>query len=215
MKKSVLLFITLILGIVNAFSQAKVSIVTSVGEIVIELYAETPIHRENFLQLTEKKFYDGVQFHRVIKDFMIQAGDPSTKATSAGKEYGISEKNYTIKAEIRPNFIHKRGALAAARLGDDVNPERKSSGTQFYIVQGRTFPRKYMPTFEEKRGRKYSEEELKIYETLGGTPHLDGQYTVFGEVIQGMEIVEKIALVKTNTADKPIDAVYIIKMKLL
>ena len=213
MKKSIYLLLGLLLALKGTYAQVEVSILTNKGEIVVSLYEETPIHRDNFLKLVEKEFYDSILFHRVIKDFMIQAGDPGAKPSSKKKKFGGGGPGYTLEAEIMPQFIHKKGALAAARLGDDINPKRRSSGSQFYIVQGRTFQRKYMSTFEETRGAKYSEKELEIYETYGGTPHLDGQYTVFGEVVQGMNIVEEIARVKTNTADQPIEAIYIIKMK--
>ena len=209
-KRYLILFSTLFL-VKNSYGQTNVSIQTNKGEIVVSLYDETPIHRNNFIKLVEDKFYDSILFHRVIKDFMIQAGDPNTKP----KGYGAGSSKHTLEAEIKHQFIHKKGALAAARLEDQINPGRRSSGSQFYIVQGRTFPRKYMSRFEESRGQKYTEEELEIYEKLGGTPHLDGLYTVFGEVIQGMEVVEKIAYVKTNESDRPLENVYIISTKVV
>lgn len=199
----------------NCFSQTSVELFTNKGKIVVELYDETPIHRDNFIKLVQENFYDSILFHRVIKDFMIQVGDPRAKAFSGNTNFGGGGPGYTLQAELEPNFIHKKGALAAARLGDDINPARKSSGSQFYIVQGRKFPRKYMQKFEEKRGKKYSEKELKIYETIGGAPHLDGQYTVFGEVVEGMSVVETIAKMPTNLNDLPMESVYIIKTKIV
>jgi len=204
------------LGIcLSTSGQTEVSIQTNYGEIIVQLHDETPIHRDNFIKLVKQNFYDSILFHRVIKDFMIQAGDPNAKPSSSKKRFGSGGPGYTLEAELEPNFIHKKGALAAARLGDDVNPQRRSSGSQFYIVQGRTFPRKYMPNFEEKRGVSYTEEEKNIYETMGGTPHLDGQYTVFGQVVEGMDVVERIANAKTNGMNLPIEPIYIIKMKLI
>ncbi len=208
-------------GLVSIFlaticvSQTRVELFTNKGKIVVQLYEETPIHRDNFIKLVNKNFYDSLMFHRVIKDFMIQVGDPNAKVTSNNSNFGGGGPGYTLEAELAPNFIHKKGVLAAARLGDDLNPTRRSSGSQFYIVQGRTYPRKYMERFEEKRGKNYSEEELKAYETIGGAPHLDGQYTVFGEVIEGMNIVETIAEMPTSPADRPLENVYIIKMKIV
>ncbi len=188
---------------------------TTKGKIIIELYNETPKHRSNFIKLVQENFYDSTLFHRVIADFMIQAGDPTSKGASSKKMLGNNGPGYTLPAEIDNRFIHKKGALAAARQGDNTNPSRRSSGSQFYIVQGRKWPRQYMSKFEEGRGQTYNEEELKIYETLGGTPHLDGQYTVFGEVIQGFDILETICKSKTGRADRPLEDVLILKMELI
>lgn len=188
---------------------------TSKGELIIKLYDETPIHKANFIKLVEKGYYDSLLFHRVINDFMIQGGDPRSKNASRYKQLGGGGPGYTLEAEINPKFIHKKGALAAARDPDDVNPKRRSVGSQFFIISGRKYPRKYMPRFEEGRGKKYTEEELIAYETLGGAPHLDGQYTIFGEVMKGLDIVDNIAAVKTNSVDRPLNDVYIIKMKLI
>lgn len=188
---------------------------TTKGEMVILLYEETPIHRENFIKLVKKDFYDSLLFHRVIKDFMIQTGDPQSKPSSGAAKLGAGGPGYTLEAELEPNFIHKKGVLAAARQGDRVNPNKKSSGSQFYIVQGRKYPAKYLSNFEEKRGKPYTEEEKETYETIGGAPHLDGAYTVFGEVISGMGVIDEIANAKTGEADRPIADIYIINMKLL
>lgn len=167
------------------------------------------------MKLVQEKFYDSTLFHRVIKDFMVQAGDPQSKSASKSARLGNGGPGYTIEAEIKSQFIHKKGALAAARLSDQANPSRRSSGSQFYIVQGRAYPQKYMPTFEEKNGIKYTDQQKIDYETLGGTPHLDGQYTVFGEVMKGLDIVDAISKVATNRADRPLENVYILSMKLL
>lgn len=185
------------------------------GDIVVKLYKETPVHRKNFLKLAEKGFYDSTLFHRVINDFMIQGGDPQTRASSKSNISGNGAPGYTLPAEINNKFIHKKGALAAARQGDQTNPERRSSGSQFYIVEGRKYPPQYLSNFEEKRGEKYTEEQKKIYKDIGGTPHLDGQYTVFGEVVSGMGVVENISDIPTGAGDRPVQDVYIIKMKVL
>jgi len=156
---------------------------TTMGDMKIKLYNETPLHRDNFIKLVNEKFYDGLLFHRVIKDFMIQGGDPLSKDAPAGKMLGAGDPGYTIPAEILPQFSHKKGALAAARTN---NPERRSSGSQFYIVHNNN-----------------------------GTPHLDGQYTVFGEVIEGMDVIDKIATVKTAPGDRPLEDVKIISVSIV
>lgn len=196
-------------------AQQKVLISTSVGDITIMLYDDTPEHRDNFIKLVNKGFYDSTLFHRVIKDFMIQGGDPQSRNASPSKRLGHGGPGYTLKAEIRNKYIHKKGALAAARQPDDSNPNRRSSGSQFYLVQGRKYPKQYLERFEEARGEAYSEKHKEIYQSIGGTPHLDGQYTVFGEVINGLELIEQIAAVETKFADRPVKDVYIIKMKLI
>lgn len=205
----------LLLGFLGTQAQQLVAIHTNKGKIVVTLYDETPKHKENFIKLVEDQFYDSTLFHRVIADFMIQCGDPNSKGASKTRALGSGGPGYTIEAEIVNSYIHKKGALAAARQGDNINPKRKSSGSQFYIVQGRVWPRKYMDKFEENREEPYTEEQLKTYETLGGTPHLDGQYTVFGEVVEGLEVVEAIAMVPTGSADRPVDDVIILKMELV
>jgi len=215
LNKGILIGLTFLLIAASSFAQKKVSILTSKGEIVVELYDETPKHRSNFIKLVQENFYDSTLFHRVIADFMIQGGDPQSKSSSKSRSLGNGGPGYTIQNEINKKFIHKKGALAAARQDDNINPTRRSSGSQFYIVQGKAWPRKYMPKFEEKRGEKYTEEQIKTYETIGGTPHLDGQYTVFGEVIQGMNIIEEIAKMKTGRGDRPIENILIIKMNLI
>lgn len=196
-------------------AQQRVRIVTTKGNIVVELYQNTPIHRTNFLRLAKEGFYDSTSFHRVIKEFMIQGGDPQSKKGSSSRTVGNGGPGYTLEAELNKGHIHKRGALAAARQDDSVNPNKRSSGSQFYIVLGRKYPVKYLPKFEEDNGVSYTEEEKNTYENIGGTPHLDGGYTVFGEVVQGIEIAQEISEVKTGRADRPSEAIYIVKMEVL
>lgn len=215
MLKKVLILICL--GFILQASEAQnlVKLSTNVGDITLSLYKNTPIHRTNFIRLVKEGFYDSTSFHRIIAEFMIQGGDPKSKPSSGSKKVGTGGPGYTLEAELNKGHIHKRGALAAARQPDDVNPSKRSNGSQFYIVVGRKYPRKYLTSFEEKSGLKYTDEEAMTYENLGGTPHLDGEYTVFGEVISGMEIVDEISKVNTGRADRPTEAVYILKMEVL
>jgi cyclophilin family peptidyl-prolyl cis-trans isomerase len=196
-------------------AQQKIRMETSMGDIVFILYDETPKHKSNFMRLVSEGYYNGLLFHRVIPKFMIQGGDPESKNATGTKRLGNGGPGYTISAEINPKFIHKKGALCAARLGDQENPQKKSSGSQFYFVQGSVYPKKYLPRFEEKSGIKYTEEQIIAYETLGGTPHLDGGYTVFGEIIRGLDVLEKISATKTGRGDRPIEDVKIISVKLI
>ena len=234
---------------------SKVKITTPYGDITVRLYDETPAHRDNFLKLVSEGFYDGTLFHRVIKDFMIQGGDPDSKGAPKGRHLGAGDVGYTIPAEFKPELFHKRGALAAARQGDNVNPERRSSGCQFYIVWGQKYSEGQLGQLEkqsrmqalqsvfndlamqhraeimsmrrdrdtaglsalqdqleaeanaivrEKGLGRLSEAMKTAYTTVGGTPFLDGQYTVFGEVESGLEVVGKIQEVSTDSADRPI-----------
>ncbi len=232
----------------------KVKIQTMLGDIIVRLYDETPIHRDNFIKLVKEGYYDGTLFHRVIKDFMIQGGDPDSKGAPAGKMLGVGGPDYTLEAEIKDGLFHKRGALAAARQGDQVNPERRSSGSQFYIVWGQVYSEGQLRQFSKqmrmqqvqqafnqlaaahkeeimqlRRDRNraalmelqdklaaeaqqqvsadagMSDEQQQIYSTLGGTPHLDGQYTVFGQVESGLDVVEMIQNSPTGRGDRPID----------
>lgn len=231
----------------------KVKIQTTLGDIVVRLYDETPIHRDNFMKLVKEGYYDSTLFHRVIKDFMIQGGDPDSKGAPAGKMLGVGGPDYTLEAEIKDGLFHKRGALAAARQGDEVNPQRRSSGSQFYIVWGQVYnegqlrqyskqlrmqkvqtvfndlaashrdeimqmrrdrnraalqelQEKLVAEAESKVGKSgMTYEQLKIYSTIGGTPHLDGQYTVFGEVEEGLDVVEMIQNSATGRSDRPVD----------
>ena len=233
------------------FEHIKVKIETTLGDIIVRLYDETPIHRDNFVKLVKEGYYDGTLFHRVIKDFMIQGGDPDSKGAPAGKMLGVGGPDYTLEAEIKDNLYHKRGALAAARQGDEVNPERRSSGSQFYIVWGQVYKenqlnqlgkqirmQKVQDAFndlakarreeimqmrrernraglqelqdqliaeaENKVGKQgLTDQQMQLYSTVGGTPHLDGQYTVFGEVEEGLNVVEQIQNTATGRADRP------------
>ena len=235
---------------------------TTLGEIKIKLYDGTPIHRDNFIKLIKSGFYDGISFHRIIKNFMIQSGDPSTKTVSASG-FPDSLKTYTIPSEFNSQYFHKKGALAAARQANDLNPEMRSSGTQFYIVQGVRLSEdelnlaeqrinsnikqslfnnlikvtadsihsagktmtdaeiqdiasvKMFQYFTTNKDYKMSDEQRSVYSTIGGTPRLDGSYTVFGEVIEGLDIVDKIAEVPTDSNDKPLNDIKIIKIKIV
>jgi cyclophilin family peptidyl-prolyl cis-trans isomerase len=242
---------------------ALVDISTSMGDIQVRLYGDTPKHRDNFLKLAAEGYYDGVLFHRVIKDFMVQGGDPDSKTAQPGQQLGSGDPDYTLEAEIvYPRHFHRKGALAAARLGDQVNPERRSSGSQFYIVTGTVYKEGQLKQLEKQLqmqqqqtifNRLASEnrdkimtlrrnadraglqalqdeliaqtekeaaanpvsltaEQVEAYSTVGGAPHLDGQYTVFGEVTKGMDVVEKIQSVATDRSDRPVEDIKVIKM---
>lgn len=248
-------------------SDVKVLMHTTMGDITILLYGDTPKHLDNFVKLASEGYYDGLLFHRVINDFMIQGGDPNSRNAAAGKMLGDGDPSYQIDAEINwPLHYHKRGALAAARTGDNVNPERKSSGSQFYIVTGRTFSEGQLAQMErnmqleqkkaifnslaaeqrdsimsmrrnrDQAGLQKLQDELarrteamaaeqgpvvftpemrETYTTVGGTPHLDRAYTVFGEVIEGMDVVDRIQKSETDANDRPVNDVRIISMKVL
>lgn len=239
---------------------------TTSGNIIVKLYNETPFHRDNFIKLVEEGVYDSTLFHRVIKNFMIQAGDPTSKTASDTAVLGGGDVGYTVPAEFRPGLIHKRGALAAARQADNVNPERASSGCQFYIVTGNVFTEGQLAGLEQQLrqaridtlfqdlARRHMKEiykmrkagdnagllalqdtleaqarqllarepavkltasQIEAYTTVGGAPHLDGSYTVFGEVVDGMDVVEKIESVRTNKADRPVENIRIVKAAVL
>lgn len=243
-------------------NETLVRLETTMGNITVKLYNETPKHRDNFIKLVKEGTYDSTLFHRVIKNFMIQAGDLQSKTATDTTTLGNGDVGYTLPAEFNPKFFHKKGALAAARLGDDVNPKKESSGCQFYIVTGRKFSEAQMISMEnqlndarlenvfnelarkhmkeiykmrkagdndgllelqdslETQARaivakepalKFSREQIAAYTTVGGAPHLDGAYTVFGEVTDGMDVVDKIQAVKTNRADRPETDVRILK----
>lgn len=185
----------------------KVLISTPFGDMTAILYDETPQHRDNFLKLAREGFYDGTLFHRVIKGFMIQGGDPDSRGAAPGQRLGMGGPGYTIPAEFHPDLIHKKGALAAARLGGPQNPEKRSSGSQFYIVQGKTHNAAELNRIASRTGAFYTGEQIQIYQQLGGTPNLDTEYTVFGEVIDGIEVIDKIAAVKTAPGDRPVEDV--------
>jgi cyclophilin family peptidyl-prolyl cis-trans isomerase len=198
-----------------AQTEKKVLIKTNYGNITIKLYNETPIHRDNFLKLVKEKYYDGILFHRVINQFMIQAGDPNSRNALPDAQLGSGGPGYTLPAEISPKYFHKYGVLSAARIGDNVNPQRRSSGSQFYIVQGKTYTIQELTALESRLNTKWTEEQINAYTTIGGTPHLDAQYTVFGEVIEGFDVLNKIAGVKTGVGDRPIEDVKILEMTIL
>ena len=193
---------------------------TTMGDMVIRLSDSTPLHRDNFLKLVKVGFYDSILFHRVIKNFMIQGGDPNSKRAVAGDPLGNGGPGYTIPAEFRKTLFHKKGALAAARTGDNVNPEKASSGSQFYIAQGKVFTDAGLDSVETFRlnGRKIPANQREIYKTIGGIPHLDQGYTVYGEVVKGLDVLDKIAAVQTSRGqdrDRPLQDVRIIKAKLI
>lgn len=246
--------------------ETKVVFETTLGNIVVKLYNETPKHRDNFLKVVNDSVYNGVLFHRVIKDFMIQTGDPSSKTAEAGQQLGSGDLGYTVEAEfVYPQYFHKKGALAAARTGDAVNPERRSSASQFYIVTGKSYSPQQVEMMEQRMGDqkkedifsglvrervdsirnmqaagdslgleelqnelialteaeyaknplKFTQAQVEAYTTVGGTPHLDGQYTVFGEVVEGMDVVDKIQQAATDPADRPVDDIKIISAKVV
>ena len=175
---------------------------TTYGQCVIKLYNETPLHRDNFIKLAKKGVYDGTLFHRVIKDFMIQGGDPDSRNAEAGKMLGEGDVGYTIPAEFNDSLFHKKGVLAAAR---DDNPNKASSGCQFYLVQGKVFTDEQLDAVETKRLKfKLPEAQREVYKTLGGTPHLDRNYTAYGEVVQGLELIGAIAAVVTDPNNRPL-----------
>lgn len=245
--------------------ESVLKIETTLGTIRVKLYNETPLHRDNFIKLAKDDTYNGTLFHRVIKDFMVQAGDPDSKNAPKGKALGMGDVGYTVPAEfVYPRYFHKKGALSAARQGDETNPKRASSGCQFYIVTGTVYNDSTLLSMEQQKNqgrlttvfnalaqkqmkeiykmRKANDEEglyalqetllaqaeaevakqpefhftpeqIKEYTTVGGTPHLDGEYTVFGEVIEGLDIVDKIQCVKTDRGDRPEEDVKIIKVE--
>jgi len=246
--------------------RTQVKIETTQGDIVVELYNETPLHRDNFIKLAKNGTYDNTLFHRVIKEFMVQAGDPDSKEANDSTALGSGDVGYTIPAEIVPQFFHRKGTLAAARKGDEVNPKRESSGCQFYIVTGRKFREaqlldmvaqknnyrvkeifsqlmaKHSKDFfkmrkaqdkegmlalqdslqaqayeEAKKEEKplFTPEQITAYSTIGGAPHLDGEYTIFGQVVEGMETVEKIESAPTGRADRPVENIRILKVTVL
>ena len=175
-----------------------VVIKTNYGTIKAKLYNDTPLHRDNFIKLVNEGWYNNSPFHRIIKNFMIQGGQNAD---------GRLDPGYKVPAEIKSNHFHKKGALCAARQPDQVNPKKASSGSQFYIVQGQKYDDQTLDMYEDRLGKVFGAKQRQAYKTVGGTPHLDGDYTVFGEVIEGMDVVEKIAAVKTGGMDAPIEAV--------
>ncbi|MBE6311089.1 MAG: peptidylprolyl isomerase [Bacteroidales bacterium] len=251
---------------VNLPDMTKVELKTSLGDIIVGLYKETPKHHDNFVKLVNGGYYNGVLFHRVINNFMIQTGDGDSKTAKAGQMLGTGDPGYTVEAEFMyPKFFHKRGALAAARTSDQVNPERRSSGSQFYIVTGKVYNEQQLMQMEHqmqqmnmqnifqtkaaahqkeimklrmardtagtealrqrliaeteaeaaKNPVKFTDAQREAYTTVGGTPHLDNQYTVFGEVLEGMDVVAKIEAVNTDRNDRPTEDIKIISAKVI
>ncbi len=183
---------------------------TSLGEIEILLYDDTPMHRDNMIKLIGEDYFKDQIFHRVIKNFMIQGGDPYSVKADKGKRLGTGGPGYRIPAEFRDNYFHKKGALAAARMGDATNPKKESSGSQFYIVQGQLFTLEQLTMMQSGADHApFTPEQIEAYTTVGGTPHLDGSYTVFGEVVRGLEVVDAIEAVATDNYDRPIEDIVI------
>ena len=216
------LFALLSVSVTAQDERAQVLLETTEGNIRIALYNETPLHRDNFLKLVGEHHYDSLLFHRVIKDFMIQTGDSKSRHAQPGQRLGSGELDYTIEAEFRvPQLYHRRGAVAAAREPDRINPDQRSGACQFYIVWGRTYSDATLSRIQERldektQGRvKLTPEMLETYKTIGGTPHLDGQYTVFGEVIEGLDVVDRIQQVATDQNDRPTTDVRILRATII
>lgn len=222
--KQLIIFLTMLTACISASAEAtdtvrhEVLLETTKGNIRLVLFNETPQHRDNFLQLVRSGFYNGVLFHRVIDKFMIQAGDSASRNAKPGELLGDSPEGYTVPAEIRyPQIFHKRGVIGAAREGDDVNPERASSACQFYIVFGKKFNDEMLDDMQKRLDKstngavKFTTEVREAYKKYGGTPHLDGQYTVFGEVLEGIDTVQAIEWVETDANDRPIEDVRILR----
>lgn len=197
-------------GTKGTTKRPRVEVRTTLGTMIVELYNETPQHRDNFLKLVKEHFYDSLVFHRVIPGFMVQGGDPDSKRAAAGMPLGMGGPGYTVPAEILPGLYHTKGTLAAARQGDQVNPTKASSGSQFYIVQGRTYQPQEMDMIAKRNATMgtpvtYDDAAKARYASVGGAPHLDGAYTVFGEVVEGLDVVDKIAAVQRDGRDRPAD----------
>ncbi|MBR5748382.1 MAG: peptidylprolyl isomerase [Prevotella sp.] len=215
----------LLIAVLPTMAQSRqVMLETTAGNILLTLYDDTPKHRDNFLKLVNEEFYDSLLFHRVIKNFMIQGGDPDSKKAEPGATLGEGSTDYTVEAEFFDSedhllHPHQRGALAMAREGDSVNPERRSSGCQFYIVWGRTYATQQLYQIGDKVEAQtehrvtMTPELLDLYRKVGGVPHLDGQYTVFGEVTEGLDVVDRIQQVQTDDYDRPIDDVRILRAR--
>ena len=199
--------------IVEAPKDCLVEMETTHGTMTIKLYDNTPKHRDNFLKLVDSGFYEGLLFHRVIEGFMIQGGDPDSKHAGAGKRLGSGGPGYQVDAEFNEHNAHIKGALAAARTGDAVNPEKKSSGSQFYIVDGRQVTTQELDQMEARKDMAYPDDVRAAYQEVGGVPFLDQEYTVYGQVVKGLEVIDKIASVATDGADRPTADVKIISLK--
>jgi len=215
-----LLFITFFsLSIHLAQAQGTETLVlidTNMGKIKVKLYNDTPLHRDNFIKLVNEKAYDGLLFHRIVKQFMIQGGDVTSKDAPMDKELGAGDLGYTIPAEIiYPKYFHKNGALCAARTGDEANPEKESSATQFYIVTGTFFTEMELDRMETSQNIKLTPEQREAYMLKGGMPNLDNRYTVFGEVVSGMKVVNRMQMVSTNERDRPLRNIVIKSMSIV
>lgn len=189
-----------------------VSLQTTEGEIIVKLYEETPLHKDNFISLVEDGYYDSLLFHRVIDEFMIQSGDPNSKNAEDGQLLGNGGPDYKVDAEFNDSLFHKKGALAAAH---DGNPEKSSAGSQFYIVEGKVFNEEQLKRIEESKDITYTDLQRETYQTIGGYPPLDQNYTVFGEVVKGIKVVEAISEVETNRKDRPVENVRILKAEVI
>jgi len=212
-----LLIIGLVCGLTANAQSTKVLMKTSMGDMTIMLYDDTPLHKDNFETLVKNKFFDGLIFHRVIENFMIQSGNPNTRNHKSGEKYADASQGSTIPAEFRQNHIHKKGALAAARRGGPANPDKESSGSQFYIVQGQKLDDAMLARMQGGRSKPLTADEIKIYKEFGGYPPLDFEYTVFGEVIEGLDVIDKIAAVKTvsQRITTPVKDVKIISARII
>lgn len=212
MKKLTLSLLALALTTMSWAQRKKIAITTEYGRIVMELYDETPKHRDNMVKITEDGTLDSTLFHRCIPNFVIQGGDPNSKTAKPGDMLGNGELGYRVDAEIRDSLFHKYGAVGMAR---DGNPQKASSACQFYIVTGKKYTDAELDNFEKRTGKKYSAAQREAYRTIGGTPRLDGDYTVYGEVIEGMDIVEKISQQPRNQADRPDKDIRMFKVEVL
>ena len=215
---SLLAFALMVCSAKGQTSTSEVLLETTAGNIRIALFDETPQHRDNFLKLVQEQVYDSLLFHRVIKDFMIQAGDLHSKHAQPGQRLGSGDFNYTVEAEFRlPKIFHRRGMVAMAREGDRVNPEQRSSACQFYIVWGRVYNDAGLVKVQERLDRttqgrvQLTPEMQEVYKTVGGVPHLDGQYTVFGEVVEGLDVVDRIQQSATDEYDRPLKDIRILR----
>lgn len=217
--KRILVMLYIVLFSISASAEdkeSKVLIVTNMGKITVKLYNETPLHRDNFIKLVQENKYDSIMFHRVKKQFMIQAGEKYAPDDSVHANFVDKDLDYKIPAEIvYPKFFHERGRLCAARTGDNVNPERASSANQFYIVTGKHFTDHELDKMEKEKNIKLTPEQREAYKIMGGAPHLDGAYTIFGEVVNGIKVVNKIEQVVTDNNDRPLKIVRIKTMKIL
>jgi len=222
MNKLLLLIVMILVTSASTYQVQKgdltkdIELVTTKGTLVIRLSDSTPLHRNNFIKLVNQHFYDGLLFHRVMSQFMVQTGDPKSKNAKPGEALGQGGPGYAVPAEIKPYLFHKKGALAAARTPDEINPTRESNGSQFYLVHGRVYSDEELNSVETRlNGYKIPEAHREVYKTIGGTPSLDQKYTVFGEVIKGISVIDSIAAVTTGERNRPVEDVRIIKATLI